>query len=553
MWCLVAGNALLFFILILHSTSTCQAFSFHYPLPFLLLSCYSKLMILLYTIILFFMLIVLHFGILRCTLGVGSCLVLASDPSSYIFILTLSSISISVLTWSYYYIDTDLDFRRFTSILLLFLCSIFGLVFSADLLSLLVSWDLLGFSSFFLVIFYRTRASLAGGLLTGLTNRIGDVFLLALFGLLFYRSVSLMSWALYLLLVISFTKSAQVPFSSWLPAAILAPTPVSALVHSSTLVTAGVYLLFRFCPLNSTLLLNVGIFTTLIAGLAASLECDTKKIIALSTLRQLGLIVTSLGLGARSLCFAHLNTHAAFKALLFLGIGSYIHSIYGSQEARSVVQVHSNSPFSIVVLLSASLSMCGLVFLSGWVTKEAILESRFNNVVSLISLLFFYLGIGLTLVYSLRLAYTLIYTSTHITPLSPTFSSPLNAKAPMYWLLSLSVLQGYFFNLNCFACPSFQSFEDKLVVWGVLLVSFVLGLCLVLGPIAAPSPFLYLGYSTSLLCNLTVVVSPVHSTEVAAFQGCGLGCLHTLVTPIRLGSHFFTKLTVILSFCFVIL
>ena len=509
-------------------------------------------MLLLYTIILFILLLVLQFGILRSTLGVGSCLVLASDPSSYIFILTLSSISISVLTWSYYYIETDLDFRRFTSILLLFLCSIFGLVFSADLLSLLVSWDLLGFSSFFLVIFYRSRASLAGGFLTGLTNRIGDVFLLALFGLLFYGSASLMSWALYLLLIISFTKSAQVPFSSWLPAAILAPTPVSALVHSSTLVTAGVYLLFRFCPLEPTLLLYVGIFTTLIAGLAAALECDTKKIIALSTLRQLGLIVTSLGLGARSLCFAHLNTHAAFKALLFLAIGSYIHSIYGSQEARSAVLLPSNSPITIVVLISASLSMCGLVFLSGWVTKEAILESRFSNLVSLCSVLFFYLGIGLTLVYSLRLAFSLLVTTSHTPPLSHSFSSPLCAKAPMYWLLSLSVIQGYIFNLNCFACPSFLSIEDKLVVWGVLTASIVLSICLVSGPTAAHSPFLYLGVTTTLLSNLTVVVSPLHFTEVAAIQGGGLASLHSLVTPLSLGRHFFTKLTIILSFCFVL-
>merc|ERR1719431_577158 len=123
-------------------------------------------------------------------LGVGSVLVLAVDPFSFIFVLTLSSISISVLTWSYYYIDSELVFRRFTSLLLMFLCSMFGLVFSADLLRLFVAWDLLGFTSFFLVIFYRSRASLAGGILTGLTNRLGDIFLLSLFGLSFYSSDS---------------------------------------------------------------------------------------------------------------------------------------------------------------------------------------------------------------------------------------------------------------------------------------------------------------------------------------------------------------------------
>lgn len=145
----------------------------------------------------------------------------------------------------------------------------------------------------------------------------------------------------------------------------LAPTPVSALVHSSTLVTAGVYLLYRYSPAPSILLILVGLFTTLIAGLSAICECDTKKIIALSTLRQLGLIVTSLGLGERSLCFAHLNTHAAFKALLFLAVGTAIHSLYGSQEVRSTVPLTSRSPFILIVLVAASTSMSGLVFLSG--------------------------------------------------------------------------------------------------------------------------------------------------------------------------------------------
>jgi len=174
-----------------------------------------------------------------------------------------------------------------------------------------------------------------------------------------------MSWHFYVLFFISFTKSAQVPFSSWLPAAILAPTPVSALVHSSTLVTAGVYLLYRYCPSPSNFLLWVGLFTTVMAGLSATFECDTKKIIALSTLSQLGLIVTTLGLGERSLCFAHLNTHAAFKALLFLAVGTAIHSVYGSQEVRYTGIVTGRSPFILIILVASTSSMCGLVFLSG--------------------------------------------------------------------------------------------------------------------------------------------------------------------------------------------
>jgi len=216
---------------------------------------------------------------------------------------------------------------------------------------------------------------------------------------------------------------------------------------------------------------NAGIFTTLVAGLAAALECDTKKIIALSTLRQLGLIVTSLGLGARVLCFAHLNTHAAFKALLFLAIGTYIHSRYGSQEARSVVHLHSNSPLTLVILVTASISMCGLVFLSGWVTKEAILESRFNDVVCLFSLVFFYLGIGLTVTYSCRLVYSVFFVTRSTSSLAPTFSCSWQTRFPMYWLLRVSIIQGYVFDLKFFGLPTLISWADKIVVYGVLLFS----------------------------------------------------------------------------------
>jgi len=354
-------------------------------------------------------------------------------------------------------------------------------------------------------------------------------------------------------MVTSFTKSAQVPFSRWLPAAILAPTPVSALVHSSTLVTAGVYLLFRFCSLFSSLLINVGIFTTLIAGLAAALECDTKKIIALSTLRQLGLIFTSLGLGARTLCFAHLNTHAAFKALLFLAIGSYIHSMYGSQESRSVVLLHCNAPLILVVLVSACISICGMVFLSGWVTKEAILEARFNSVVNLFTLLLFYLGIGLTLVYSFRLAYIFSVSSGHSNLLTSTFSCSLPNKAPLFWLLSLSVVQGYIFDLNCFAPPSLISHEDKFVVWGVLLSSIVFGTWLSSNVNVIPSPFLYLSLSSSLLSSLSVVVSPLSCTEVSALQGGGLAVWSSLVKPFSLGTNLLSPLTISLLLCFVLL
>lgn len=299
--------------------------------------------------------------------------------------------------------DREAKYKQFISLLFSFLLSMFLLVFSADLLSLFVAWDLLGFRSLFLVIFYRSRSSLGGGLLTGITNRFGDVFFLGLFGLIGTPARSPNFSLALLLLFVSITKSAQVPFSSWLPAAILAPTPVSALVHSSTLVTAGVYLLFRFSSLCFPLLAWVGLFTTIYAGLRCLFEADVKKIIALSTLRQLGLIMSSLGLGCRSLAFAHLNIHATIKAILFITIGTIIHVSYGRQEVRATTGLLYSCPLLVIFLLAGRLSLCGLVFLSASSSKEPILESCFNSGSSLLFSLLFYFGIFLTGAYCFRL------------------------------------------------------------------------------------------------------------------------------------------------------
>jgi len=443
-------------------------------------------------------------------------------------------------------------YRRFCGIILFFLGSIFTLVFSADLLTLFVAWDLLGFTSLFLVIFFRSRASLAGGLLTGLTNRIGDVFLLLLFGCSCYSTDSPLTTSLYFLFFVRFTKSAQVPFSSWLPAAILAPTPVSALVHSSTLVTAGVYLLYRFSPVGSVFLISIGLLTTLLAGFSAFLESDAKKIIALSTLSQLGLIVTCLGYGERALCFAHLNTHAAFKALLFLGVGTVIHSRYGSQELRSTALLTYSSPFVLVILVTACSAMCGLIFLSGWVTKEAILVSSLNVYSSLFSLLLFYLGIGLTLLYSLRLLLIFLLCMCYRPCTSCTGSVALPVKAPLFFLLRLTIRQGSLFNYNVLSLPRILSSIDILLVYGVLAFFLLITFMLIVNFGSTASPI-------SGLCNLSfytsrysLLASKVVSTEVSAYHGGGLAYLPSLVSPLRISYHFHIKLCVLLIIIFVI-
>jgi len=399
----------------------------------------------------------LPFGTLSRVLGIGFCFVLRSDSSSFIFLLTLLSISCSVLVWSYYYIESESVYRSFATLILLFLNSIFILVVSCDLVALFVGWDLLGFVSFFLVCFYRSRCSLAARILTGLTNRIGDVFLLAFFGIVSYHARATLSWVVWLLILASFTKSAQVPFSSWLPAAMLAPTPVSALVHSSTLVTAGVYLLYRFSLPQLDIYINIGILTTLLAGLAALLESDIKKIIALSTLSQLGLIVTSLGFGERALSFAHLNAHASFKALLFLSVGTVIHSTYSRQESRALGGLVYSCPMLIIPTTLACASICGFIFLSGSVTKEAILEARLNRGFGLFVVVLFYLGIALTLAYSLLLLRAVSGSGTSPNAITNRFSISIFSRFPIIWLSTLSVLTGSALFFSCLHFPSIKS------------------------------------------------------------------------------------------------
>lgn len=266
----------------------------------------------------------------------------------------------------------------------------------------LVGWDGLGVTSFLLVIYFKNRKSLGSGALTAVTNRVGDCFLLACIAALF-NGLEVSHLATMCLLLTSITKRAQFPFSAWLPAAIAAPTPVSALVHSSTLVTAGIYLLIRFNTLGTEWMLVVGSITMIMAGLCACAEIDLKKVVALSTLSQLGVIVVALAIKIKDLCFFHLITHAIFKALLFMSVGMGIHSVYGSQDFRSFSGFGSVSPLPSLYLSIANISLAGLPFLSGFYSKDAILESFYNIDTRFVFILAFLVGVGLTTSYRIKI------------------------------------------------------------------------------------------------------------------------------------------------------
>nr|WSP02041.1 NADH dehydrogenase subunit 5 [Bembidion laterale] len=344
------------------------------------------------------------------------------DWMSLMFMSFVLFISSMVIFYSNQYMEGDLNINRFILLVLMFVFSMMLLIISPNLISILLGWDGLGLVSYCLVIYYQNVKSYNAGMLTALMNRIGDVMLLIsiawmmnygswnyIFYLDFMKNDLFMYIISLLVLVAAMTKSAQIPFSSWLPAAMAAPTPVSALVHSSTLVTAGVYLLIRFnLILNQNLclfLLFISVLTMFMAGLGANFEFDLKKIIALSTLSQLGLMMSILSLGNFKLAFFHLLTHALFKALLFMCAGSIIHNLKDMQDIRFMGNLLTNMPLTCICMNISNLALCGMPFLSGFYSKDLILEIVSMNYINIFIFFLYFISTGLTVCYSFRLCY----------------------------------------------------------------------------------------------------------------------------------------------------
>ena len=343
------------------------------------------------------------------------------------FSLTFASavilISIAIYLYSCYYIKEEKFFQRFHLILIRFVLSILAIIFSINLIAIILGWDGLGVTSYLLVIYYQSWKSYSAGILTALRNRVGDVLIMlgvclsineisSLFTLDNLYKYTIWKSIVIVLVVARFTKRAQIPFSAWLPAAIAAPTPVSALVHSSTLVTAGVYLIVRFydCVKNfSGVILFIGRLTIIIAGIAALKESDIKKVVALSTLSQLGLIFRSLGINQWCIAYFHLITHAFIKALLFITIGNSIHYSNDYQDLKKSRIYLKKFSYSSSLIFCSNMALIGFPFLSGFYSKDLWLESRIRIRINLLIIFLFYLGVVLTVVYRIRLMYFQIF------------------------------------------------------------------------------------------------------------------------------------------------
>lgn len=254
----------------------------------------------------------------------------------------------------------------------------------------------------------------------------------------------------YLLVFGSITKSAQVPFSAWLPAAIAAPTPVSALVHSSTLVTAGVYLLIRFrariMTCSPAMVLSIcSAITILISGVVAILETDIKKIIALSTLRQLGVIIFRVSISLVRVAFFHLIAHAFFKAILFICGGNIIHLFQHNQELRLLGGLIT-SPILVSVICGARMALCGAPFIAGFYSKDLIIERNIFSSFSLVTTIIFSAATICTVSYSLRFMIYVVASSLASSPSNSSIDLDKGVFIPSIFLGSLSIFRGALFS-----------------------------------------------------------------------------------------------------------
>ena len=402
---------------------------------------------------------------------------LIADAWSLSFFFLLIVVSCRVLRWSYYYIDGEEFYTRFILIVISFVCSIVILIFMSRLVGALIGWDGLGVTSFLLVVYYKNRKSLGSGIITALTNRLGDCFFLIILGMFFYVNSYFYLLAVLLLLT-SITKRAQIPFSSWLPSAIAAPTPVRALVHSSTLVTAGVYLLLRFNILSIEWMLIMGRITILMAGGRACVELDIKKIVALSTLSQLGVMMISLSLYQKNICFFHLVTHAIFKALLFMCVGISIHTIYGSQDFRSFRNLGKGIFYPVRFLTISNLALLGFPFMSGFYRKDMIIESFYSSYTCYWGGVFFLLGVGITTAYRIKMTNLACLNNTRIIPVSITYGGlSWQIKAPLILLGLCSVTRGFIIGINLTNSVLLNLF-DKIRPLIIIITGLMFGLIL---------------------------------------------------------------------------
>ena len=474
------------------------------------------------------------------------------DPLSSVMLVVVTFVSALVHIYSIGYMSDDPHKPRFMSYLSLFTFSMLVLVVSDNFLQLFFGWEGVGLCSYLLIGFwYKKETANDAAIKAFIVNRIGDfglaigIFLIFFFfgsinfeevfqsapefvrtKLLFFGfKINLITLICFFLFIGAMGKSAQFLLHTWLPDAMEGPTPVSALIHAATMVTAGIFLVVRCSPLfeYSQVALNivaiVGMITAIFAASVALVQNDIKKIVAYSTCSQLGYMFFAAGVGAYHVAIFHLFTHAFFKALLFLGSGSVIHAFNNEQDIRNMGGVRKKLPFTYTFMLIGTLALTGFPLLSGFYSKDAIIEfaylssSPLGNYAVIIGIFTAFL----TSIYSWRLFFKTFHGSYNNkkTKINETHESPLTMLVPLFFLGIGALFAGFLFkeifighhNMDFWQTSIFFINEikhDYIPLWLLLITP-------ILVVVAIPLSFYYYVLNIKILENFKKNTFPLYN------------------------------------------